>query len=133
MTSAQDGGLGGARPALAERALARRSGLVREAGDAAPPGLGPGEREGGALRVRRPFLEFRAHRPAGFWDAAPQGAEWNAARVSASPASRGDQHLLPRGGVGSGLQDILWTPLPLATTWVPGRRVTCSSAPWRIT
>lgn len=55
MASAQDGGLGGAAPALAKRAPARRAGTVREAGDAASPGLGPGEQDGGGPRVQAPF------------------------------------------------------------------------------
>lgn len=62
MASAQDGGLGGAVPALAERAPAWHAGAVREAGDAARPGLGPGERYWGGARVRGPFLEFWADR-----------------------------------------------------------------------
>lgn len=52
MASAQDGGLGGAVPAIAERAPARRAGAVREARDAAPSGPGPGERGGGVGGLR---------------------------------------------------------------------------------
>lgn len=91
MTSVQDGGLGGAGPSLAERALAGRAGVVREAGDAAAPGLGPGERHGGGLRVQRALPGFPGGSPLapGFWDAAPQGAEWNAARISAFPSPPG--------------------------------------------
>lgn len=91
VTSAQDGGPGGAGPSLAERALARRAGLVREAGDAAPPGLGPGERPGRwwAPGAKAPsWISGRVAAPR-FWDAAPQGAEWNAARVSACPSLPG--------------------------------------------
>lgn len=53
VASAQDGGLGGAVLAVAERALARRAGAVREARDGASPGPRPGELDWGGPRVRR--------------------------------------------------------------------------------
>lgn len=62
VASAQDGGLGGAGPTLAERAPAGRAGVVREAGNAAPSGLRPGEKDAGGPRLRGPFLELRADR-----------------------------------------------------------------------
>ncbi|KAB0392240.1 hypothetical protein E2I00_011241, partial [Balaenoptera physalus] len=47
-----------------------------------------------------------------FWDAAPQGAEWNTASVlGLFPASRGRQRLRP-GLYAWGLQCVLWTPPP---------------------
>lgn len=83
VASAQDGGLGGAVLALAERARARRAGAVHEASDAAPPSPRPGELNGGwALGARatlRNFGRVAAGRP--FWDAAPQGTEWKSACV----------------------------------------------------
>lgn len=55
VTSAQDGGLGGAGPTLAERALARFAGVLHEAGDTALPGFGPGKPDSGGLQVWRPL------------------------------------------------------------------------------
>lgn len=55
VASAQDGGLGGAGPTLAEQAPAGLAGVVREAGNAAPSGLGPGEKDAGGPRLRGPL------------------------------------------------------------------------------
>lgn len=98
VASAQDGGLGGAVPAIAERAPARRAGAVCEARDAAPSGPGPGEPDGVGLGTGAPsWSSGRTGAAGSFWNAAPQGAEWNATRVlSLFPASRGWQRLLPR-------------------------------------
>lgn len=54
VASAQDGGLSSAGSALEERPPAWRAGFVREVGDAALPGLGPGERDEGGPRVQGP-------------------------------------------------------------------------------
>lgn len=72
MASAQDGGLGGAVPAIAERAPARRAGAMCEARDAAPSGPGPGEPNGVGPRVLGLLPGVPGGPARSFWNAAPQ-------------------------------------------------------------
>lgn len=136
MASAQDGGLGGAAPVVAERAPARRGGCVR----------GSRRRPRAPDQVSRMGLvpgcwgsscgSGRAG-PPGAWNAAPQGAEWNATRVlSLFLASRvgalaswdrclGTQ-VCPLNLTSSG-SHLFWTPASRDPTWAPGEGgVTCS-------
>lgn len=122
VASAQDGGLGGAGLALEERTLARRAGVVREAGDAAPSGFGPGEKYAGGPRLRGPLPGF----PGGPLLPGSSGMQHLKVLNGAFPVLRGafpafrrGQRLLTRARCWA-LKYVLWTPPPLDTTWVPG-------------
>lgn len=83
MASAQDGGLGGSVLALAERAPGRRAGAVHAASAATSPHSRAGERR----RDARPDMGLLSKvlgvwwQPRRVWETAPQGAEWDGARV----------------------------------------------------